>query len=290
MKEFTTKNIKIILIILASIAFNHHLMGQTQDTVEHIIYTDVNPDLNFGCGFTQFGSCDKKTDIDIDNDSIMDYKLAYSKTFNQYMDMMNVSIYPYGSNEISDTIVDNLTVANNFQIGDSLNQNSSWTTDGLILTNCQHYTGSDYYYTGLWGTTFYGYLGIRFHKRDSTYYGWIRLNTSYVYDWAYEKSNNYIIVSSQTGITENQTSANNFDLYPNPSTGSFCIEIPDCFNKSIPSFLSIVSSKGEYIKKEVLIDNSKPYLIDFKDQSSGIYYCIIYNGNNKYQRTISIIK
>jgi hypothetical protein len=204
--------------------------------------------------------------------------------------MLNVSINSYGSNEIADTLVDTRLIANKFQNGDSINQNSSWTTDGMILTSYDHYTGSDYYFSGLWGTTSDEYLGIRFHKNDSTYYGWIRLSKNYVYDWAYEKSNNYIIVSTQTGIAESQASANNFNLFPNPSTGSFCIDIPDHFNKSTPSYLSIVSSNGEYLKKGVLIDNSKPYLVDLNDQSSGIYYCIIYNGNNKYQRTISIIK
>jgi len=292
MKKITTKKIRIILIILASIAFNHHLMGQTQDTVEHIIYTDMNPDLYYGCGFTTYwGSCYNTTDIDINNDSIMDYQLSYSNTFNQYMDSFDASIYSFGSNEIADTLVDSGLVATKFHRGDSINQNSSWTTGRMILRYYERYNGSDYVFAGLWGITSDNeYLGIRFHKNDSTYYGWIRLSGDYVCDWAYEKSNNYIIVSSQTRIAENQTSAKNFNLFPNPSTGSFCIDIPDSFNKLTPSYLSIVSSNGEYLKKGVLIDNSKPYIVDLKDQSSGIYYCIIYKGNNKYQRTISIIK
>jgi hypothetical protein len=206
------------------------------------------------------------------------------------MDMLDVSINSYGSNEVADTFVDSRLIANKFQNGDSINQNLSWTTDGLILTSYQHHTGSDYYYFGLWGTTSDEYLGIRFHVRDSTYYGWIRLSSNYVYDWAYEKSNNYIIVSTQTEITEIQTFTNNFNTYPNPSTGLFYIDISDNLNKSLPTFLSIVSSKGEYLKKGVLIDSSKPYPVDLNDQSPGIYYCIIYNGNKKFQRTISIIK
>ena len=86
--------------------------------------------------------------------------------------------------------------------------------------------------------------------------------------------NGSIVVQSSTGILENQ-SQTNISVYPNPSNGKFQFSI-DNSKITKNSKIEIYNVRGERIYQSSIPNTLSD--VDISDQSSGIYFINVYDG------------
>lgn len=184
-----------------------------------IIYTDVNPDsVILKLSADTFN-------LDVNNDGVNDFLFLRSYTEDQCSDDLlgsfawdnNLSVKPA---TISNTIMTN---ASNFPPAlDSsalISQDSVWTnTSGVLLYGATNVSGHCITtlpkIQGYWLSVSDKYLGLKFIKGNNTYYGWVRLTSTYyvspqnqhvlipgnfiIKDYAYNSIPNQKILAGQT--------------------------------------------------------------------------------------------
>lgn len=83
-----------------------------------------------------------------------------------------------------------------------------------------------------------------------------------------------------------QTSALKFEIYPNPSNGRCEIKMDSIISET-PIFLNIFTTEGEVVYQSVL--NNKSSSLSINTLSTGMYFVVIYSGNNSSRQMLSII-
>lgn len=73
-----------------------------------------------------------------------------------------------------------------------------------------------------------------------------------------------------------------FTIFPNPSTGSFTIEL----NNAMPATVEIYNLLGSRIKQIVIPENTNQYKLDLSGYSKGIYMLNILSENTKFSQKI----
>jgi plastocyanin len=143
---------------------------------------------------------------------------------------------------------------------------TTWNTDGNTAL------------TGGFQTAFGGgmvlpaQLGVGTHYYVCTPHAFIRMKGT------------IIVQNSITGIAENQ-SQTNISVYPNPSNGQFQFTI-DGSQVAKNCKVEIYNVQGERIYQSVITDTKSD--IDLSNQTNGIYFVKIYNGQTILTKKIVI--
>lgn len=215
--------------------------------------------------------------IDFNNDGQRDYSVRWDDFGNN-----NWFIHLVPQNFFSDAVAVKAT-SNSFQVSYaksfSLNQTigSSENWDGsepLIGDN------EDGNFLNLGDK----YLGVKFTKNGSVYYGWVLVNFSQtgntrsltVKSHAYNSSAGQSILAGQTtnlGVNESNLSEK-FKIYPNPVKTSFTVE-NNIKNGDI-SF-EVFNALGQLVKKGIMNNKNE---INVSELNEGIYYIKLYNNKN----------
>lgn len=209
--DFNLIIIIFILIFSASCSKDPKNPGNNPKTNSKIIYTDVSPDsiiIKYGAR--------SKYKLDLNNDGIADFIIGYSYIQNrcggegaanrmiEYIDTSiggkNQVLGEYGADTLNNSFV--------------IDANGRWFTNfDLYLVASENSRG-----TCPWGTDHFGpwfnvtdkYLGLKFIKDGSTYYGWARLTSAgtsltdfsgyfiTLKDYAYNSIPNQAILAGQT--------------------------------------------------------------------------------------------
>jgi hypothetical protein len=162
------------------------------------VYTDVNPDVIKSCT----GVCTQIDSVDINNDGVFDLKLVLTKSG--------------GSGSVKATplngcaILDNSGFPGKLYRNDSINPSSNWSMNANQTLSAVIPSGpmGGFNYSGNWGPSIDGFLGIRIVSGIETLYGWIRLNVgggasgSFTYkEFAYNSISDQAILAGQTTDT-----------------------------------------------------------------------------------------
>lgn len=163
------------------------------------VYTDVNPDVIKSCT----GTCTQTDSVDINNDGVFDLKLVLTKSGGSG----SVKATPLNGN----AILDNAGLPGKLYRNDSINPSSNWSMNVNQTLSSVSPSGSmgGFNYSGNWGPSIDGFLGIRIVSGIETLYGWIRLNVgvggasgSYTYkEFAYNSISDQAILAGQTTDT-----------------------------------------------------------------------------------------
>lgn len=245
-KNIFPKKVACCLLIL--FVFNSKLFSQ-------IIYTDI-PDATPNATFP----------LDLNNDSIDDFIIQYGGSAGT----IGVSCNPLNNNAYSGELVSGTylpwALSTSSTICASL---STWYDSNNLGTMG---LGAS---TGYWVGATDKYLALKLIVGSNTYYGWARLDflamsgSFTLKDYAYESTPNACIQSGRIalGINEN-TSKNNFSIYPNPLISSATIQT----NASLKNAsITIYNSFGQTVK-EVKNISGLTVSISRDNLANGLYF------------------
>lgn len=163
------------------------------------VFTDVNPDVTKSCT----GTCTQTDSIDVNSDGIFDLKLVLTKSG------ANGSVKATPLN--GSAILRNAQLPSKLFRNDSINPTSNWSTAANQTLSSVSYGGplGNLSYSGNWGPSIDGFLGIRIVSGSETNYGWIRLNVgvsgtsgSYTFkEFAYNSIPDQALLAGQTTDT-----------------------------------------------------------------------------------------
>jgi hypothetical protein len=192
MKKLLLK--KLSAFIVTAILFSVSANAQ-------FVYTDVIPDFSESCTTT----CSKTDSVDINNDGIFDLKLVIAKSGANG----SVKATPLNGSAILRAAGLPVKLFRN----DSINPTSNWSNTANQTLRSVSLSGpigqGNFTYSGTWGPSIDGFLGIRIASGSETNYGWIRMNIavstqsiSYTYkEFAYNSVSDQAILAGQTTDT-----------------------------------------------------------------------------------------
>jgi len=179
-----------------------------------VIHTDLDPD---------FYLHNSSYDIDLNNDSIIDFNLTQSEGYsnsNEYYSYLDFTSYNGNGATLSSPLA----------LGDTIDGNTTFEDNDRLSSfeRIYHITGSNKYgptgyythdYSGGWNNVADGYLGLELSIGNNTYYGWADLDVysdsnAYLREYAFEDWANSGIVA---GATYNPDTETNTPV-PEPST------------------------------------------------------------------------
>jgi hypothetical protein len=98
-----------------------------------------------------------------------------------------------------------------------------------------------------------------------------------------------IQVNNNVSADNNSLDIFNFQLTPNPGSGTFEIQFNRMFSE--PTFIEIIDLTGRVVYSNELISyESKDKITLPKAISNGVYSCVITSGDARVSRKIAIIK
>ncbi|HSZ86913.1 MAG TPA: hypothetical protein VK787_12845 [Puia sp.] len=212
----------IIILFISILIFSGSCVKQTTPTNpdptkpnpptnpanSQIIYTDVNPD-----SVILDSTLLRHYDLDLNNDGIIDF--VFTETVYPAPPCRNQpagtkyagGVKPAGGSNNAIMYELSMDIARPLDSLSVIDSNANWTTDSLNKLFYLVVNGPPAECNTREGAWFYGadkYLGLKFIKNDSTYYGWARLRDG-VYaasltliDYAYNNTPNQQILAGQT--------------------------------------------------------------------------------------------
>jgi len=253
----------MVLLILA-IHCSCCLSGQ-------IVYTDLNPDVNYYCAYagSPMGGCENDYYLDLNNDGTIDFDFSFVKNYDVH----------YGGSDEHDKIEvrgNNLfTCLFNplfpYSYGDTINASSLWFPPTEFYWASWGSDGS-YSSGGWWPNYSKFYVGLKLIVGTHTYYGWIGKSSKYLTDYAYELSKNYIVagyVPAGYGISDNSNNNLQFTVFPNPSSEKITLTTKDSFNEECTA--SILNITGDQTLIITFASQDKKE-IDISTLAKGLYF------------------
>ncbi|MBU1010099.1 MAG: T9SS type A sorting domain-containing protein [Bacteroidetes bacterium] len=249
-----------------------------QQTGCGIIYTDVNPVIHVGGEIDPIFGGGGYVKIDIDYDSIDDFKITYFMESHLVqsagLEDINIkAINPNASVSISmgsylynDSLY-TVALADSLLYDEMIDSTQTWSDGGIIHRYYWDMVPNSYN-IGYW-PSYNHYIGVRMLKENRPHYGWIKIE-------AVRELTGYAFSDScSTSATTNYVEPGGLSIYPNPFSFSASISIPDKYNNST---LVIYNSNGQQVKQVKNINGTNCSL--FRDNlSSGIYFYTLERNN-----------
>ncbi len=266
---------KIIPLVIISLIFI------TSKTEAQIGYTDIlDTNINYpNIGY--FGDSTNYYDIDINNDSVVDFQFVLHKRQTWKSPGAPISrvsqLRAIGDNEVLHTD-DNTypTCTKVFVENDTIDTSGNWNP----------FNGIGDIYVDVIGVNFDcnipfndNYYGVRLNINESIHYGWLHLDANssgeiVLKGYAYNTNPNESIIAGNTttNIANNDFSVKRAKAYPNPFSSNLNIELK---NVTTPVQLKIMNVMGKVVR-EFLV-NTPLYCANLSDISNGIYFLTIEN-------------
>ncbi|MFI5219413.1 MAG: T9SS type A sorting domain-containing protein [Bacteroidia bacterium] len=270
-----------------------------------IVYTNI-PDVTI----TSINPSQTQSyNVDINNDSIMDFWFQTQKAVN-----LPCSNFPTGParynlyakmNSLDSTAISTINSSvQKLSLNVTIDSSNVWNSAGILILRSRTFSSPpcSTIFTGNWATSTDGYAGVRLQVNNLTYYGWVRLNVYIntqnnsssitIRDYAYNSVPDQPILAGDTGtvstgITHNNIQHRYFSVSPNPATNSVTIK----FSSDKAGEISIVNLFGEVVYKQNFGGlEAGEITIDVSKFSEGMYVVRWSSGENNQTKIFSVIK
>lgn len=275
---------KIILLLfflfIAVDFYSQSITAGVHNTTDY--YYDVNPDT------TIFNNCRDPNpgpgyyDIDINNDSIIDFVLKASSCYFLGGGSGSIQLLAKNKNQISYGYEDSCfstipsgfyfsaRMALKYKVNELVDSSAKWLdTDSVLTLSHGGSSPAPVYYScagSIFTDTLSIYLGVRIFVAKDTLYGWVKIkhNFSVILE-------EYACNLPQTGIKENPLKRN-LKIYPNPVSEELHIEVP---NQNKEMELLIYNSASMLVMKKTVAPNADEIIVPAKVLAAGFYYFTI---------------
>jgi len=105
-------------------------------------------------------------------------------------------------------------------------------------------------------------------------YGYMKLDSVPVGQYTFANGKSTVLV----GIEDETAASDAMKIYPNPSSGSFTVELTPSFEKQ---YLNIYDIQGKMVKQITLGPGQQTYIIETPDLKNGTYIVALSNGSKK---------
>lgn len=273
------KNIKILFLIISILSLS--LPGYSQ-----ILYTDLIPDTTVMV--TSEDTVAVCFQIDINQDSVPDFTLCNL----HHYEFHTAACCHFFTNWIA-AIDTNSKIAGGSDLCTTAGLDSGALIDNNFLWNSFTYLNYQNAYYGCVQPPSPKFYPVKLFKNGNYYFGWLRIysdgivnfySTITLFDMAINLTPNQSISAGQmtTGIAGNNQDLNVLNTFPNPSNGSFSIQIPEQSNKEKKWTLVIFNNLGTMVRKIPVDSNQTRISVSLVNESKGIYHCLLFNGVNSY--------
>ena len=282
----------LLFIILLQInilyAQNSSITAGTYDS--GMIYYNYNPDTVLPAGENGIYSC--FIDIDLNFDSISDYKITNLNASGQNASNYQVEIVPYNDNEFSYHRIDSsynylLDTAYYYFVPSPVNYGEE-INDSYLYTSAVSYLYMDRWssisaYSNEifdWDNIGPKYIAIRMNVDDTLYYGWIGIDISTKES---QGGRSKVIVSEYAlskflpSDISDKYYFQPIEIYPNPVTSDLNINLPKNFSSGNILILDV----GGVIRRKIQVLNTGLVQISVSDLESGSYILRI-GGNGQF--------
>lgn len=274
-------------------AFAVAFLSMQDEVAGQILYTDVSPDFLFTDGSVsppEFDYVNVDFDLDGNNEILIGFGSLTSAGTCYRLGYRSFYVANYVSVLASATSggYENLKVLDE---GDVISAAGNWVASTELFF--RSFVRSEFYMdscdadieyaeiNGVWNDKAQKYLGIRFIKDDSAYYGYIRvtarmlpdsgdaiIDTLQVDGYAFEQSGNTAIVAGAgyvpSGITEQEII---FGIYPNPATDILTIRTENAIADKLRYIITDMQGRN-ITEGDIYAHNSN---IPVSDLAAGMY-------------------